>query len=163
MPNATDTDDRQGRSCSRLSAGMAFDAVPRRSALAVLGGLPLLLAGCGWRPLYAEPQAGPADARLRAIRVQPIPERIGQQLEIALRDALNPTGIPTPQRYVLHTTLSVQRADLGIQAQGLATRGRLDVFATYALFELNSGRQLTQGTVHSANAFNILAKIGRAH
>lgn len=128
----------------------------RRSALTVLGGLPLLLAGCGWRALYADPQAGPADADLRAIQVRPIPERIGQRLEIALRNALNPTGIPTPQRYVLHTTLSVQREDLGIQAQGLATRGRLDVYATYALFELLSGKQLTEGTVHSANAFNIL-------
>lgn len=128
----------------------------RRAALAFLCGLPLLLAGCGWTPLYADPQTGPADADLRAIRVAPIPERIGQRLEIALRDALNPTGIPTPQRYVLHTTLAVSRQDLGIQAQGLATRGRFDVYATFVLSELQSGKPLFQNTIHSANAFDIL-------
>jgi LPS-assembly lipoprotein len=129
----------------------------RRPVFLLLCGLPLLLAGCGWRPLYADPQAGPADADLRAIRVDPIPERIGQQLEIALRDALNPAGIATPQRYALHTTLAVGRADLGIQAQGLATRGRLDAYATIALFEIRTGTKLLENTIHSANAFDILA------
>jgi LPS-assembly lipoprotein len=140
---------------SRPSPGRQI-APTRRAALALIGGLPLLLAGCGWQPLYADPQTGPADADLRAIRVAPIPERIGQQLEIALRDALNPTGIPTPQRYVLNTTLSVSRLDLGIQAQGLATRGRIDVYATVALSELKTGKQLLTNTIHSANAFDIL-------
>lgn len=129
----------------------------RRPLLALLCGLPLLLAGCGWQPLYADRQAGPADANLQAIRVDPIAERIGHRLEIALRDELNPAGVPTPQRYSLHTTLSVQREDLGIQAQGLATRGRLDVYATFALFEVKSGKPLFRGTIHSANAFDILA------
>ena len=51
------------------------------------------LSGCGWTPLYAESR-GPASEELRAIRVDPIPERIGQRLEIALRNSLNPTGEP---------------------------------------------------------------------
>jgi LPS-assembly lipoprotein len=135
---------------------MTSKAVSRRPFLALLCGLPLLLAGCGWQPLYADPQTGPADADLRAIRVAPIPERIGQRLEIALRDALNPTGIPTPQRYVLHTTLTVTRADLGIQAQGLATLGQTDVYATFVLSEIKSGKELLTNTIHSANAFNIV-------
>ena len=129
----------------------------RGRVLLFLCGLPLLLAGCGWTPLYADRQTEVGDARLRAIRVEPISERIGQRLEIALRDALNPTGIPTPQRYSLRTTLAIQRADLGIQAQGLATRGRLDVYATFALVELKTGKTLFENTIHSANAFDILA------
>ena len=58
-------------------------------ALAVVA--PLVLCGCGWEPLYADLQTGPASEELRAIKVQPIPERIGQRLEIALRNSLNPT------------------------------------------------------------------------
>ncbi|MBV9018252.1 MAG: hypothetical protein JO058_21585, partial [Alphaproteobacteria bacterium] len=50
-------------------------------ALAAAAGLP----GCGWTPLYADLETGPADAELRAIKVSPIPERIGQRLALGLR------------------------------------------------------------------------------
>jgi hypothetical protein len=49
------------------------------------------------------------------------------------------------------------RQDLGIQAQGLATRGKLDVFATYVLTDLRSGAVLLNNTTHSANDFDITA------
>jgi len=55
--------------------------------------------GCGWAPLYADLESGPADEDLRAIRVSPIPERIGQRLPLALRISLIPEGIPTPALY----------------------------------------------------------------
>src|SRR6266404_3123124 len=88
--------------------------------LGMMAGLGLwALGGCGWTPLYADLETGPADEEVRAIRVAPISERIGQKLALALRQSLNPTGEPTPQRYLLHTTLQTQRQDLGIQTQGL--------------------------------------------
>jgi LPS-assembly lipoprotein len=130
----------------------------RRAFLLLLfAGLPLALSGCGWRPLYADPETGAADAALRAIRVAPIAERLGQRLELALRDALNPTGIPTPQRYVLRTTLAIYRANLGVQSQGLATRGKFDVYATFSLADLASGHVLLINTTHAADGFDILA------
>ena len=119
--------------------------------------LPGLLPGCGWTPLYADRTTGPADADLRAIRVDPIPERIGQRLGIALRDSLNPSGIPTPQRYELKTTLAVAREDLGVQSQGLATRGELDVVATYVLTDMTTKTVLLTNTVHVSDSFDILA------
>ena len=127
---------------------------------AVLGGVllaPLALAGCGWEPLYAERVSGPGDAELRAIQVAPIAERIGQRLTIGLRTALNPGGTPSPQRYLLRTTLEVQRADLGVLTQGLGTRGRLDVFANYALSDIRTGGGLFGGRSHAAESFDILA------
>ena len=80
--------------------------VTRRVLLALALGPPLALSGCGWTPLYGEPASGPASEELRAIYVEPILERIGQRLQIALRNSLNPTGEPTPERYRLQTTLS---------------------------------------------------------
>ena len=71
------------------------------AAVAVAVALP----GCGWEPLYGDPEIGPASEELRAIKVNPIPERIGQRLEIALRNSLNPSGEPTPPRYVMSTSL----------------------------------------------------------
>ncbi|HTV44967.1 MAG TPA: LPS assembly lipoprotein LptE [Stellaceae bacterium] len=125
----------------------------RHVVLALAGMLALTLPGCGWQPLYADPQSGPASAALRAIRVDPIPERIGQRLELALRDSFNPTGEPTPARYRLQTTLAVALSDLGIQTQGTAALARLDVTATYNLLDLRTGAVLLTNTVHVQNSF----------
>jgi LPS-assembly lipoprotein len=116
-----------------------------------------VLGGCGWVPLYADPEAGPADAELRAIKVAPISERIGQQLALALRQSLNPTGEPTPQRYLLRTTLKTVRQDLGVQTQGFGTRGRFDAYADFYLSDSRSGAQLLSGSSHVADSFDILA------
>jgi len=127
-------------------------------SLGLVIGLGLLeLAGCGWAPLYADAATGPADEELRAIGVASIPERIGQRLVLALRESLNPTGQPTRQRYLLRTTLQVTRLDLGIQTQGLGTRGRLDAYANFSLNDSKSGTQLFGGTSHVAESFDILA------
>jgi LPS-assembly lipoprotein len=128
--------------------------MPRQRAfLALAAILALSLPGCGWERLYADPQSGPASADLRAIRVAPIPERIGQRLEMALRDALNPTGEPTQARYLLRTTLVVSLIDLGLQSQGTSTLGRLDVYATCVLVDLRNGNALMTNTVHVENSF----------
>jgi LPS-assembly lipoprotein len=116
-----------------------------------------VLSGCGWAPLYADRETGPADEELRAIRVAAISERIGQKLALALRQALNPTGESTPQRYLLRTTLSTSRQDLGVQTQGLGTRAKLDAFANFALDDSKTGAQLLIGTSHAAESFDIEA------
>ncbi len=125
----------------------------RRAFLALGAVLALNLPGCGWQPLYADPQSAPASADLRAIRVDPIPERIGQDLEMALRNSLNPSGAPTVARYRLQTTLSVVLSDLGLQSQGTATLARLDVIANYHLLDLHSGAVLLANTAHVQNSF----------
>src|SRR6516164_9001443 len=92
-------------------------------ALAVIFGMPL--AGCGWERLYADPHSGPPSEDLRAIPAAPPAHRVGQRLERALRNSLNPTGEPSKYQYTLNTTLTVGLSDLGIQSQGTATLGRL--------------------------------------
>jgi LPS-assembly lipoprotein len=123
----------------------------------LLLGLPLSLAGCGWTPLYADGEAADVDPELRAIRVAPIAERVGQRLAMALRESLNPAGIQTPQRYLLRITLQVVRIDLGVQTQGLGTRGRVDIYATYYLTDTKTNAQVTADTIHLAESFDILA------
>jgi len=129
-----------------------------RRAVGMALGLGLAsLGGCGWAPLYADPEAGPADAELRAIKVAPIPERIGQNLAQALRQTLNPTGEPTPQRYLLRITLQTLRQDLGVQTQGFGTRGRLDASAYFYLSDSTTNTLLRSGFTHVAESFDILA------
>jgi hypothetical protein len=127
----------------------------RRFLVAAALGALLALASCGWAPLYADPKTGPASEELRAVQVDPILERTGQRLEIALRNSLNPSGEPTPARYRLRTTLSTSLSNLGIQSQGLATLGKLDVFATYFLIDMQSGNNLLVNTLHVFNTFDL--------
>jgi LPS-assembly lipoprotein len=126
-----------------------------RVAIALGAAVAQVLSGCGWAPLYAQIETGPASEELSAIKVDPIPERIGQRLEIALRNSLNPTGEPTTPRYLLKTRLTVVLGNLGIQSQGLATLGQLDVFADYTLSDLQSGSQLLANGLHVANSFDL--------
>jgi LPS-assembly lipoprotein len=111
------------------------------------------LSGCGWTPLYGNPGTGPANAELRAIRVDPIPGRVGQHLELALRNSLNPTGEPTKARYHLQTGLSYTLSNVGLISQGTATIGRVDLTATYHLIDLKSGAVLLTDTVHTQDSF----------
>ncbi len=125
----------------------------RRALPALAVSALMALSGCGWTPLYADPESGPAGAELRAIRVDPISERIGQRLEMALRNSLNPTGEPTRERYRLRTTLAVSLEDLGLQSQGTSVLGQLDVYATFVLADIKSGTALQTNTVHVQNSF----------
>src|SRR5207253_9252150 len=118
-------------------------------------GVPLMLLGCGWEPLYGDIETEPVSAELRAIKVDPISERIGQRLAIALRNSLNPTGEPSTSRYRLSTTLTTYLGNLGIQSQGLATLGQLDAYATYKLVDLQSSAVLLTNTVHVADSFDL--------
>jgi LPS-assembly lipoprotein len=115
------------------------------------------LTGCGWAPLYADRAAGPADRELAAIKVAPIPERIGQNLALGLRQRLNPTGEPVPARYLLRTVLQTSQLDLGIIQFGLGSRARFDVTANFTLIEIATGASLFSASSHSADAFDILA------
>src|SRR5438874_2424724 len=99
-----------------------FGWVTRRPAITISRSAPsfhppLALSGCGWARLYGEAAGGPASEELRAIYVEPILERIGQRLQIALRNSLNPIGQPTPERYRLRTTLATYLTNLGIESQ----------------------------------------------
>jgi LPS-assembly lipoprotein len=115
------------------------------------------LSGCGWAPLYADRETGPADAELAAIKVAPIPERAGQILALGLRQWLNPSGAPVPSRYLLRTLLTISRLDLGILTFGLGTRARLDVLATFTLYEIATSTPLLTASSHASESFDIVS------
>ena len=131
--------------------------IARRSLAALLFALPGVVAGCGWEPLYADRETGPADDALRAIKVNPIAERIGQRLAMGLRKSFNPTGIPTPQRYTLTVSLATSLVSLGVQSQGLGTRGSVHVTGSYNLQDIKGGSPLATGSVHAVESFDIQA------
>jgi len=122
--------------------------------------LPLLLlpplGACGFRPLYAEREEASSEPALATIKVLPIKDRIGQMLEMSLRESFNPRGIAVDPRYTLSVTLAVSRFDLGIQRDASATRGRVDVYATIQLADAQSGKAVYNSRAQSTSSFNIL-------
>ena len=125
-------------------------------ALPCIAGLPAL-GGCGWEPLYADPQTATANADLCAIKVDRIAERVGQMLEFGLRDSLNPAREATPTLYHLRVTLQTALASRGIQSQGLGTRGEVQASANYQLFEIKGEKLLLNGSVSANDSFDIQA------
>lgn len=133
--------------------------IARRRLLLTLplaAGLPAL-GGCGWEPLYADKQTDAASADLRAIKVEPIPDRYGQQLEFALRQSLNPSNVPTKPLYSLKVTLKLGLQSLSIQSQGLGTRGEFTAIASYQLNDLVANKGLQGGWIHANDSFDIQA------
>jgi LPS-assembly lipoprotein len=126
------------------------------SRRALLSLLLLPLGGCGFHPLYGEATLAADEPALASIVVQPISDRIGQQLELSLREALNPNGISVEPRYRLATQLVQIRADLGIQRDATSTRGRVDVYATMILTDFKTGKSVYSSRTQSTSSFNIL-------
>lgn len=124
----------------------------RRAVLA----LPLAaLAGCGFHPLYGEAFERTESPELAGIVVAPISDRYGQQLELELREALNPEGLAVKPLYRLQVSVITSRLDLGIQRDASSTRGRIDAYVTFILFEVATNKQIYASRTQSTSAFNI--------
>ncbi len=119
--------------------------------------LPLLaLAACGFHPLYAERQQAAYEPSLASVKVAPIKDRIGQMLELSLRDSFNPSDAPVETRYVLAVILNVSRADLGIQRDATATRGDATIIASFTLTDAKTNKVILTGSSQSTSLFNIV-------
>ena len=90
--------------------------------------LPILLAGCGFHPVYA-PSAGgkPGDAvaGLAEIQVGLIPERRGQLLREDLLARFRRDGTSVARRYDLTITYTIDGENIGIQRDNTTSRVRL--------------------------------------
>jgi LPS-assembly lipoprotein len=116
------------------------------------------LAGCGFHPLYAERGGGGgrSDPQLASVRIEPIPDRIGQLLAMSLRDGFNPDGAEMPQRYNLIVRVTTSRRDVGIRKDATATRTQFDVSASYTLTRLTDKKVILAATSRTTNGFDIV-------
>jgi LPS-assembly lipoprotein len=132
------------------------DTTLKRGALALAVAGALALTGCGFRPLYGEGPAGPADEQLAEVRIGLIPDRSGQILRNFLIRRFNPEGRPATPVYGLDVALQETQQDLNIQRDDTATRANLIIVAQYTLVDLSTGTQLTSEPVEVITSYNIL-------
>ena len=118
----------------------------RRATLKLLAGaalaaaLPVGLSGCGFQPLYGSRNPGGGatgkvaiDQQLAGIRIDPIANRLGQQLHNALRDGFNPLGQPAASTHRLKVKLVTRVYGALSQRDLSATRRNVEIIAYYQL------------------------------
>jgi LPS-assembly lipoprotein len=131
-----------------------FSAITRPGRRAFcLASLAVMLAGCGFHPLYAPSGPRDWDPDLAAINVLRINDRPGQILALALRENLNPAGVSVTKRWDLQTGLRVTRADLGIQRNATATTSEITVYATFQVVDL-SGKIVYSSSSNAVGDFD---------
>lgn len=119
----------------------------------------LLLAGCGYKPLYGE--RGVTDSsvvdELALIRIEAIPDRIGQQMYNMLRERLNPYGPPDQPKYVLSIALAETRENLFLERDETATRANLTLRANFVLRRIGDGAVVATGLSRAVSSYDILS------
>ena len=122
----------------------------------VLAATVATVAACGFQPLYGSRDGGSAPVEFAQIKIEPIPDRIGQQLHNHLLTILNPDGRPERPRYVMKTQVSESLSALGVRKTAFATRANLQMRATYNLTSAAIGKSVFNGDSTITVSYNIL-------
>jgi LPS-assembly lipoprotein len=130
--------------------------------LAALMAAALLLAGCGFRPLYgtASIPEGAANA-FAAVRIEPIAatndsDRIGWLVAGALDVALHKPGLSVDAKHVLKVSLTDERRGLAIQDDASITRYNYRLSAEWTLSALGAETALAQGRAETTASYNVV-------
>ncbi len=116
----------------------------------------LSLAACGFQPLYGGGGTSAAASELAEIKIEPIRDRIGQELHNNLLSLLNPDGRPGRPRYILKTVVAENSASLAVRRSAFATRANLTVRATYNLTAAGTAENVYGGESSITVSYNIL-------
>lgn len=123
---------------------------------ALLAVLLVVATGCGFRPLHGTVAAGRAPDELAQIKIEPIADRVGQELHNHLLDLLTPRGRPERPVYVLRVNLQQTEGQFAIRKTAFATRANLKLQASFQLVSLADGQQLFASTGSMVSGFDIL-------
>lgn len=125
----------------------------RRGILHLLGvtAASAALAGCGFHPMYGNANVNTAgvsvDKQMAGIRIEPIANRLGQQLHNALRDRMNPLGQPSSAQYSLEVNLTERTYGALTKSDLSATRRNVELNAFIYLRDLSGNMLLSDKQV----------------
>lgn len=138
----------------------SFNLLRRQGVVALVCALPLLVAACGFTPVYARPDAGGAAAmqeQLQDVEIGMIADREGQYLRNALLDQMAAAPSGRAQRYFLRVhQLKYEDDPFGIRKDATSTRGDITLTATMELIDNDSGAVLLTRHLRSRGGYNRL-------
>jgi len=118
----------------------------------------LLLAACGFQPLYGDASAGNnVGATLSTVYVEQISDRVGYELRNDLLDRLDANGSPTSARYRLKLYLVEKEDPVVFQPNTNITRYNYTLTAHYDLMPTAGTDAVKSGDVTALAAYNVAA------
>ncbi|GAN68639.1 lipoprotein [Acetobacter orleanensis] len=125
------------------------------SLAVLLLGAPLALSGCGFQPLYGEREDAPQiNAELKRVYVANIPERMGQQVRLALQQNMAGDGPEDPDGYKLVVQPSIGWESLDIHSDNTSGRVRMNAHAHWTLFSVEQyPKLLAQGDASALDGY----------
>lgn len=128
----------------------------RRNAALLLAGLPLLLTGCGFRPLYGTGGDYDAVPEFSLIAVEQAEDRTTQLLRNNLLDMLTPRGAPEKPLYRLELKVTESVSSVFVTRSDEITRNNLQMTVAYRLINYNSGVSISGYTLSSLVSYNLV-------
>lgn len=116
----------------------------------------LMLAACGFQPLYATGGVSDVSEELSQVEVAVIPDRSGQVLRNHLIQGLNAGGRPDAPVYRLAVNLRERQEDLGIDKTDTAQRANLVITARFSLRTAADDQEVLNRRVGIITSYNIL-------
>ncbi|HYD89557.1 MAG TPA: LPS assembly lipoprotein LptE [Vitreimonas sp.] len=117
----------------------------------LIASLTLLLAACGFQPMYAPAGGGPA---IGPVSIEEIEGKAGHVLRTELSRILSVENGDAPPSQ-LEITLLEQVTPLGIRRDESATRAELRLIANYVLTPPQPGAQVMRGSVVTVVNYDI--------
>ena len=119
----------------------------------------LALGACGFEPLYGENRGDDTTvtASMAAIRIEAIPDRIGQKMYNMLHERLTPEGRIEEPRYSLRVRLRESNDELLYERDETATRANLTIRADYELRRIEDDEVIAKGTSRATSSYDILS------
>ena len=147
-------DNRQNQYPSRNTR-----VIGRAAAAAFALAAVLLIAACGYRPLYGDldDKGTSVVVDMATVQIRPIRDRNGQMLHNELLDRINPQGAPANPDYVLEVRLHEQRVVTAIRKDDTATRANLQMNCEYNLRDAKNGEVILRSRSFAAISFNVQA------
>ena len=117
--------------------------------------LALLLSGCGFHPLYGN--KAELMEQTAAIQIQPIVGDGGYQMELILKDRLNPNHQQISKKYRLNVTLDKPTyVNQSIRSDNFASLETMNIIASYQLVDTEKDTILISSSVDSNGLFNLI-------
>lgn len=139
----------KGRQDSRELAPSYPHGLTRRSVVVTGALFALVVAGCGFTPLYAPGSA--AAAMDGQIQVALIDGKAGFQMREELTNRLGPADAP---RYRLDVTLRLSKSGVALTQQNVTTRFNVTGIADFKLVPLSGGAPVTTGSVRAITGYS---------
>jgi len=117
--------------------------------------LALLLSGCGFHPLYGNRTE--LIEQTAAIQIQPIVGEGGYQMELILKDRLNPDHQQISKKYRLTVILDKPTyINQSIRSDNFASLETMNIVASYQLVDTEKNTVLISSSVDSNGLFNLI-------